>query len=209
MPQEGWVPTFITFNYDRFLDYRLFNYCKRCWVKSSDDRTLTAHEIYAFMTSHFRIYHIFGQLDLMPGQEEDVEGRAFSPEVGSNGPRGVVESIKTTYLDVSIDQQFKSYIDVIRSEIKKAERLIFLGFGFDDFNFSNILGMKQIYENFDGGLLKEVYMTNIDLGQGTINELRRIFNNAKNKSYSDLGDCLIKNDIEKKEFNCSKLLNFI
>jgi len=208
-PSEAYFPAFITFNYDRYFDYRLFNYCKHCWIKSSDGRTLTDEEIYDFLRRNFKIYHVFGQLDYMPGEVKGVEGRAFSHEFGANGPKGAIEGLKTTYLDWSNDQDFQMHIQSIRDEIQKAERLVFMGFGFDDFNFKLILGTQEIFKSFEGKKVTDVYITNIGLGSGLQGRMSQFFNNAKGKIYSDLGQCLIKNPIESKKFNCSELLNDI
>jgi len=204
-PSGSWNPAFITFNYDRLLDFQLFHYCKEIIHKGNPNN----REVYKWMESRFKIYHVFGQLDFLPGQKEGCDGREYGSGFRQSAPSDSVEKIRTSYFEIGQDEEFSAHCAQIREEIKKAERLIFLGFGFDEFNYNHILGIEYIFKDFSDMPLKEVYLSNIGLGNLTLNELKQIFNSAKGKSYESLGASLIKNDILNQEFNCSDIFRFI
>jgi hypothetical protein len=126
--------SFITFNYDRSLEYFLFNAIKATYGKEDND--------VKGIINRFNLTHLYGSLGQLPWGDEG--GCEYS---NKEDGRRYISCIDTLHIipDTERDKAFQK----ARALIEKAKYIIFLGFGFDDENIkrldiSTMVG-KQIY----------------------------------------------------------------
>lgn len=121
---------FVTFNYDRSLEYFLLNSLRKSYGKDEKEA--------AGVLSKIPIIHIHGQLGAPSFFGE--KGRDYNTEIS---PEHVAKSANEIYIahdeDIANRQQTK---DAIR-HIREAERLFFLGFGWNEVNLRR-LGIPKI-----------------------------------------------------------------
>jgi hypothetical protein len=129
--------SFITFNYDRSLEYFLFEAIKNKFGKGSSEC--------AEKMKSFPIVHLYGQLDPLPWQE--AGGKEYSSEGNILGrliaaPKNI--KLISNERDIENSQEFKDAYKLI----EKAEHIFFLGFSFDEINLNRLdvglMGSKRI-----------------------------------------------------------------
>lgn len=125
----------VTFNYDRSLESYLFNALKAIHNITNDK------EVAALLGS-IPIVHVHGQLGFLPWQKNDPLCRDYGGALTQGGLIKASESIKIIYEDIANDPE----IDKSRNLIKNAERVYFLGFGYDPINIRR-LGVDQCLHN--------------------------------------------------------------
>jgi hypothetical protein len=116
--------SFITFNYDRVLEHILFNAAKHRYGKSDEECAAVLRKI--------RIVHVHGSLGPLPWQES--VGRSYGPrpedwEVGTAASR-----IKIVCEGAEGDPEFNE----ARKLIREAQRIYFLGFGYNKDNVERL-----------------------------------------------------------------------
>jgi hypothetical protein len=119
--------SFITFNYDRSLEQFLFKAIRDTYGKSE-------HEC-AKKIKNIPIVHLYGQLDLLPWQ--GGRGKEYSTQANLiERLRSAPENIQliSNARDVANNEKFKEAHDLI----KKAKRIFFLGFSFDETNVERL-----------------------------------------------------------------------
>ena len=126
----------ITFNYDRSLEHYLF-----CTVKHTygirDD-----HEVAQLLNS-IPIVHVHGQLGLLDWQTKvEEEARSYGGPLTKANLIKASQNIKIIHEDVEKDVEFAK----ARELIKEAERVYFLGFGYDTINMER-LNVKSAMKN--------------------------------------------------------------
>jgi hypothetical protein len=116
----------VTFNYDRSLEQYLLTALKNSYGKTSDE---CLHKL-----SSLPIVHLYGQLgDLPPSGGEGIEfGAPLNPDVLRKAAAG----IQIIHEDVAKNPQFQRAHELL----SKAERVCFLGFGYDRTNLKRLAG---------------------------------------------------------------------
>jgi len=118
----------ITFNYDRSLECYLFGAIKHTYGIKDD-------QLVAKLVDSIPIVHVHGQLDLLPWQAKAKEGtREYGGRLTKEALIRASQAIKIIHEDVEKDKEFVK----ARSLIKEAERVFFLGFGYDITNLSRL-----------------------------------------------------------------------
>jgi hypothetical protein len=119
--------SFITFNYDRSLEYFL--------SKAIEDKFTKSPEESAKMMKNFPIVHLYGRLDPLPWQEKN--GREYSATKNlTNRLMAAPENIKLISNERDIDKspEFKDAYKLI----EEAKCIFFLGFSFDETNLGRL-----------------------------------------------------------------------
>ncbi len=120
--------SFITFNYDRSLEYFLFEAIKDQFGKGST-------ECAKIMKNLFPIVHLYGQLDPLPWQEKG--GKKYSStENLFERLKAAPENIKLISDERNIEES-EEFQDAYKL-IEWADRIFFLGFSFDKTNLERL-----------------------------------------------------------------------
>ncbi|MBU0769549.1 MAG: hypothetical protein KJ687_10700 [Proteobacteria bacterium] len=141
----------INFNYDRSFEHSLFR------AISSTYGSLLWRECEKAL-KEIPIIHVHGQLGGLPWQKED--GRFYSPRFSSKELKMVSNEIEI----LSEIKETSPLFDQARDLMKKADRIIFLGFGYNETNLRR-LDIEKFSNKFLGG-------TAFDLGKSQINQIR-------------------------------------
>jgi hypothetical protein len=185
--------TFITFNYDRSLEYYFYNALhnfKRNLQNLSD--------IYRRV---FKIYHFYGTLGSI------LKGEANYLEFGSNpDPFKLIDA--SSSIEVLHNDKLPSNFIAIQDALKKANIVFFLGFGFDDENLRKLRIPETLSHDCN------VYGTGINIGRKAqrLNELFKKFRFAQNheniinKDAETFTDTVIQQYIETGTINNETLL---
>ncbi len=136
--------SFITFNYDRSLEYFLFEAIKKQFDKESEECVK--------MMKNFQIVHLYGKLDPLPWQEP--HGKEYSTT------KNLIERLRAAPINIKLISDER---EVKKSEhfqeayklIEWADRIFFLGFSFDETNLKRlhldfIENKKQIFATVRG-----------------------------------------------------------
>ncbi len=128
--------SFITFNYDRSLEYFLFEAIQDLFRRGSKECTE--------MMKNFPIVHLYGQLDPLPWQDPIAGGKKYSSTNNLiERLRAAPENIKliSDERDIEESEKFQKAYKLIQ----EAERIFFLGFSFDETNLKrlNLDSIKQ------------------------------------------------------------------
>jgi hypothetical protein len=149
--------SFITFNYDRSLEHFLFEAIRNQSGKNPED----CKEI----MKNFPIVHLYGQLDPLPWQVEKG-GTEYSSDVNTdNRVLAAPENIQLISGERDIAKS-KLFDDAYRL-LGKADRIFFLGFGFDKTNLERL----QIEYMVD----KEIFATVYKLKDAKLNWIKDYF----------------------------------
>ena len=131
--------SFITFNYDRSLEYFLFEAIKNQFSKEPDECKK--------MMKNFPIVHLYGQLDPLPWQEPCGKAYSYSSAKSHIGRlRAAPKNIKLISDERGVEksEEFQEAYKLIQ----KVERIFFLGFSFDKTNLKrlkiNLMDGKKI-----------------------------------------------------------------
>ena len=136
--------SFITFNYDRSLEYFLFEAIKS---KSGRGASECAEKM-----KHFPIVHLYGQLDPLPWQEAD--GKEYSSD-NNILDRLIAAPKNIKLMNNERDVEKSEYFQKAYRLIEDAKRIFFLGFSFDETNLGRLRLMpmknsKQIFATVRG-----------------------------------------------------------
>lgn len=119
----------VTFNYDRSLEQYLFTALQNSYGLSEGES--------ADLVKNVPIIHVHGQLGYLPWQADG--GRPYEPSKKASDISEAARMIKVVHQDIGRDREFGR----ARAMIDKAERIIFLGFGWHDENLER-LGLKDL-----------------------------------------------------------------
>lgn len=120
--------SFVTFNYDRSLEAFLFEAIRASMgLNYNDARSLMMH---------FPIFHVHGQLGLLPWQSSDSDESRIQKYTANLGERDLDTCASEIRL-VSEERQSDTQIRV-KTIIKAAQRVFFLGFGYHLENLQRI-----------------------------------------------------------------------
>lgn len=123
---------FVTFNYDRSLEYSLHEATKHTF--GLDDALARQY------WEPIQICHVYGQLGAFrPGSGD---GRAFTNTTSNLELQIAASGIRIIPEARGDDTEF----EMVRSWLDWAERICFLGFGFDELNMKR-LGLREVFES--------------------------------------------------------------
>lgn len=175
--------SFITFNYDRSLEWYLY----RCFSNTFDENIFSSTKTAELMP--FPIIHVYGAAKL-PWQEPNPN---LALEYQTNlisffDAKKMAEQLRIIF----DDRKQNSELSKVAELIKKARKIYFLGFGFADENLE-ILGIPESIKG------KPVYGTALGLKD---TEIKRILNKLRlNVKKADSNIREIKNGFQKLKAN--------
>jgi hypothetical protein len=108
---------FITFNYDRSLEYFLYESVRNSFREVSEDRVVEC-------LKNLRILHVYGQVAPLKWQDPK-EGVDYRPQITESLLRSAAKNIKTIY-----EEKESAELAEAHKLIESAHRIIFLGFGY-------------------------------------------------------------------------------
>ena len=163
----------ITFNYDRSLEYYLFNVLKNAF-KLDDTES-------AGYLNRFTVLHLYGQLGDLPFETtKQNKGIQYGEEIDD------LDKLKYASASIKIvhDKSNLEQFDIAEAILKESQRIYFLGFGFDKTNVQR-LNFHSI--NLTGKKLKATFygMTNVELRQNLENNLYKNIE-FENSNYKNL-----------------------
>ena len=161
--------SFITFNYDRSLEHFQYMVCKAGRPDLLDEFT-------DWLNSD-RCLHIHGRMGYLDWQNRpDAETRSYGNECTAEEIQRSAELILLPHECEGVDAK-------VESIMRDAERVLFLGFGFDDRNLRK-LGIGHLHELRH----KDVAATKRDLSLERMAEIRRIC--RRDLMPDTISDCL-------------------
>ena len=136
----------VTFNYDRSLEQFLFGALKASFNRTDKE---TAAAIGAIP-----IYHMYGDLGPLPWSSSGANSHPYETRNDSKWPT-IVDASRS--IRVVSDRDEAKLFELVRDKILIAERVHFLGFGFDQTNFDRLnipwdTEPKQKYYGTSSGL---------------------------------------------------------
>jgi len=119
----------ITYNYDRSLEFYLLSALKHAYGKTDEECFRTMRRI--------PVIHLHGQLGTIFDGPADSNYRAYLPDTSYSAWKKVIPQIKIVHQVNPVDNpQFM----VARKRLFDAERICFLGFGYDRKNVERLFG---------------------------------------------------------------------
>jgi hypothetical protein len=115
----------LTFNYERSLEYYLFTALKNAYGKTSEECASKMRSI--------PILHLYGKLGGLPGLEE--EGLSFGAAPNPDNLKKGAAGIQIIHEDLSRNPVFQQAHELLQD----AERICFLGFGYDFTNLERLM----------------------------------------------------------------------
>ncbi len=119
---------FVTFNYDRSLDYFLFEAARNTYGNVNEQECVGK-------ISRLLPVHLYGQLNVFPWQSIN-EGRDYETRCTPFQFKAIAKNIKIVYDDVDMPNspEFQAAYGLIAD----AEKIIFMGFGYDETNLKRL-----------------------------------------------------------------------
>jgi hypothetical protein len=178
--------SFITFNYDRSLEYFLCNSLIHAYSESPVDQIL-------FHINKLKIWHIYGQIAHLSWQKGDFKWDYRFPRVKPDFSYCdlLSNNIKVIHdFDRPTDE-----IEIIKKEIIAAQRIIFLGFGFAEENLM-VLNLPDILRQ--NKTSRYICSSSIGLLKNEQTKIRNTFSDCTSKSSGFI--------FAPSEDNCLKIL---
>ena len=148
----------LTFNYDRSIEHFLFLALKNSYGKNDKECAEKLRTI--------PILHLYGNLNDLPWQNED--GRPYNNETSDiSALKKSASRIRIIHEDIEKDPTFQKAHEILN----KAEKIIFLGFGYNQTNL-NRLKIKDCFG-------KDIQGTCHGLPPAEISEVEKYFANGK------------------------------
>jgi len=157
----------VSFNYDRSLEYFLHQAAKHTF--GVDDKN--AHGVW----SSIPILHVYGSLGTFSWNTTDKPGRIFGPLEDSVDKDVATEGLKI----IDHAREDDAVFDQVHRWFMWAERIVFLGFGFEQLNVKR-LALRHVLKNRGqdhstptihystfGMTVAEIQRTKVDLSDGT------------------------------------------
>jgi hypothetical protein len=144
----------LTFNYDRSLEHYLFTTLKNAYGKSAEQCAAKLRSL--------PIIHLHGQLGDLPYMASN--GVEFGAEVSSANLQKCVNGIRVVHEHIGTEPQFAQ----AHCHLRRAERICFLGFGYDETNLARLAeyGPTANQEHFGstvGFIGREVHFLEVHL----------------------------------------------
>ncbi|MEN6578463.1 MAG: hypothetical protein ABFD90_19110 [Phycisphaerales bacterium] len=178
---------FITFNYDRSLEYFLFRS-----LHSFEDAT---PEKVREQISQITISHVYGKLAPLPWQDSDSSKvlEYGADDVKSYGK--LPDMIQNLY--VVHEERRNPELEKAREEIRKAERIFFLGFGYAKENLET-LGLPDVLR-----AEQEIYGTAMGWMAKEIDDIRSCLADGLKRNGNKLG---ARDQVQIEDCDCVALL---
>jgi len=116
-------PVIVTFNYDLSLDKFLYDF-----LSSTFQRYATMN---SFDDAVIRVFHVHGRLGYL---DYEVKHRSSRPYGKALSPNEILVASQGIRIPTQLDNDFGRDMVFARKAIQEAERVIFIGFGYDDNN---------------------------------------------------------------------------
>lgn len=173
--------TFITFNYDRSLEY----YVHKCF--KSNFKSAPEEYLQKIGGEIIKIHHVYGKIADLPWQNPDGYFQNYKPHRFADYIEDMIKNIQTIY------EMTKEVKEDIRSSIVKAKQIFFLGFGYAKENLEAI-GIPEVLKG--GSRARKIYGTAQGLPENRLKEITNMF-----AAYTSLKSIHIENT------DCLSLLN--
>jgi len=175
---------FITFNYDRSLEYFLYESLRNSFTEVSEDRIVQT-------LKKLKILHVYGQIAPLKWQDCN-EGVDYRPQISEALLQKTAANIKTIY-----EQKESPDINEAIKLLSQAEQIFFLGFGFAEENMK-VLRLPEVIPP-----PCMVYGTAFNLLKEEVERVESAIKSGRKKPVGYYGPELIK--IES-DFDCLMLL---
>lgn len=129
---------FISFNYDRSLEYFLFNAIKNYYGLSNTDAISVYKKI--------EFFHIYGKLAPLEWESDDPNGRLKFGDDFKDFPYNKTEKLYNFASNIKVINEDRNNFETIKQKclgwIRESDRVYILGFGFLDSNYK-LLGIED------------------------------------------------------------------
>lgn len=156
--------SFVTFNYDRSLEHFLYESVKSSY--GEDPRPIM---------DHLTVHHVYGSLFPLPWQSES-ENLSYGAQFNFRDVVNATRNIYTVYENAKVTKQ------TIRDALKRAEKIVFLGFGFAQENLDALSLPSVLLPS------QQIFATVLGLSESLKGNVRGIFSNQKKVRIEDT-DC--------------------
>jgi len=153
--------SFITFNYDRSLEFFLYNSFVHAFQQSKINHKIMSKKIDYREYIPFPILHFYGKIAPLPWEDKSGYRYKYDKKID---PKELLENIRVIY-----DRTQEQEIIDIHDLIKKARRIFFLGFGYAHENMEILGGSKLI------GKKIHVYGTAYNYTEREISDIQNMF----------------------------------
>jgi hypothetical protein len=123
--------TFITFNYDRSLEYFLSTSFMNSFTNVPENKILD-------IVKNIHIHHVYGKIAPL-NWENGNEGLSYRTKVNELILNQYSKNIRTIY-----EEEKNPELENIELDLQEAEQVFFLGFGYDDENM-NIIKVPEVF----------------------------------------------------------------
>jgi hypothetical protein len=145
--------SFVTFNYDRSLEFFLCRTLAETFGKSEEE----AGQVIAKIP----IVHVHGRLGYLPWQDKNA--RPYNTEINNAALDTCMREIKVVGVDYDTDKEFSA----AKKLLLDAERVYFMGVGFNNANMAR-LGVMELPDN-------KAVSTGVGLSQREHEDLREVY----------------------------------
>lgn len=153
--------TFITFNYDRSLEY----YIHRCFTSTFPDAP--KEYLQKIGSEILKIHHVYGKIANLPWQSMAGDSLPYRQHNFTGYIDNTIKNIKTIY------EMPESVKKDIQESLVEAQQIFFLGFGYAEENLK-AMGIPEILK--DGSRTTKIYGTAQGMHPKRISELNTMFN---------------------------------
>jgi hypothetical protein len=162
-------PVIVTFNYDLSLDKFLYDFLSSTFSRYAQMDTLE---------DAVRVFHVHGRLGYLEYEVTHTPRRSYGKPLSPNEILAASQGIRVIS---QLDNDFGRDMVFAQEAIKQGERVIFLGFGYDDMNLDRLrIGTWESGKYFG---------TAFKLGESRFSELLRQSANKFNLGKQDVGIC--------------------
>ncbi len=163
----------ITFNYDRSLEYYLYTVLKHKYPGKKD-------EDYKNKLKDIPIIHIYGKLGFLPWEcAKDKRPIPYNfdwddTEENLDNPLEIEDLIEIASQKIKIvhEDEVINKAQQIREILNFAERIYFLGFGFNPINLQRLIGNVKVYNCDIRGTMYEMTLKSKNIAREIIKEFR-------------------------------------
>lgn len=165
--------TILTFNYDRCLDQYLHDAFLHSYAMSRD-RILTLFQ------KQLQIIHLHGSLCSLPFQSEVGHTRGYAKLLDRDGVRLSAPCIRIIHEQKDDDPVFQK----AHEALMRAERIVFLGFGYESTNVRRLLAGNWLQRDRRGPIVGTGY----NLTHSEAEDVKKMFG-GKLTIFGEEGDC--------------------
>jgi hypothetical protein len=178
--------TFITFNYDRSLEYFFYESLRNSFSTENDDDII----------EQIPIFHVYGKVLNLPWENNSSNVKQYLDSYHSPYHKTFdLESLQKLKSNIRIIYESKQHdFSGVKDKILNAKKIFFLGFGFAPENLE-ILDLNKIFR-YD----QKIYGTAFGLRKKEIEDIRMSISTNFNKEHTQLNNIKIENE------NCLTLL---